>query len=239
MRPDQTPDPDESERESDAGRRPAHSAFELPIIDPDDQDDELDDLDDEADDDEDELDDEALSEAIEEETRTVLITGACGNIGRKLRAAWTDVYDLVLIDKVADDEDPEALCRIVAGFLFSFHGAQKLLGAFGGMDGKGATAPLASLMGVGGVIELVGGLLILVGLFTSWAAFLASGMMAVAYFMAHQPSGTWPIQNHGETAALYAFVFLYIAARGSGIWSLDHAMGRGGRGVRTADRVPG
>lgn len=132
-----------------------------------------------------------------------------------------------------------ALLRIVAGFLFAFHGAQKLLGAFGGMDGNGATAPLVSLMGLAGVIELVGGLLILVGLFTSWAAFVASGMMAVAYFMAHQSQGTWPIQNRGETAVLYAFVFLYIAARGSGIWSLDHALGLGRRGARTATRVPG
>jgi putative oxidoreductase len=136
-------------------------------------------------------------------------------------------------------EPAYALLRIVAGFLFSFHGAQKLLGVFGGVGGGGQTVPLVSLMGLAGVIELVGGLLILVGLFTSWAAFLASGEMAVAYFMAHQPQGTWPIQNRGETAALYAFVFLYIAARGAGIWSLDNALGRGRRDTRTATRVPG
>jgi putative oxidoreductase len=136
-------------------------------------------------------------------------------------------------------EPAYALLRIVAGFLFSFHGAQKLLGAFGGVGGSGQTVPLVSLMGLAGVIELVGGLLILVGLFTSWAAFLASGQMAVAYFMAHQPNGTWPIQNHGETAALYAFVFLYIALRGAGIWSLDHALGWGRGDTRTATRVPG
>ena len=136
------------------------------------------------------------------------------------------------------NEQAYAMLRIVACFLFFFHGAQKLLGAFGGMDGNGGTAPLASLMGVGGVIELVGGLLIMVGLFASWAAFLASGMMAVAYFKMHQPDGTWPIQNEGELAALYAFVFLYIAARGSGIWGVDCTLGRG-RGARTATRVPG
>jgi putative oxidoreductase len=134
-------------------------------------------------------------------------------------------------------EPAYALLRIVAGFLFAFHGAQKLLGAFGGVGGHGETAPLASLMGLAGVIELVGGLLILVGLFTSWAAFLASGEMAVAYFMVHQPNGTWPIQNQGESAALYAFVFLYIAARGAGIWSLDNALGWGR--TRTAVRLPG
>ena len=134
-------------------------------------------------------------------------------------------------------EPAYALLRIVAGFLFTCHGAQKLFGAFGGAGGSGGTVPLASLPGLAGLIELVAGLLILVGLFASLAAFIASGEMAVAYFMAHQPNGTLPIENGGETAALYAFIFLYIAARGSGIWSLDDAMGRGG--ARTAARVPG
>jgi NAD+ dependent glucose-6-phosphate dehydrogenase len=100
MCPDRSSDPEDSERESDAGRRPGHFAFDLPIVAPQDEDDELDDLD---------VDDEALSESIEEEPRTVLITGACGNIGRKLRDAWTDVYDLVLIDKVADDDDADVI----------------------------------------------------------------------------------------------------------------------------------
>src|SRR5262245_42688334 len=131
-------------------------------------------------------------------------------------------------------EPAYALLRIVSGFLFSFHGAQKLLGAFGGAGGSGQGVPLFSLIGVAGLIELVGGLLILVGLFASWAAFIASGEMAVAYFMAHQPKGTWPIQNQGETAALYAFIFLLIAARGAGIWSLDNALGWGRRDARTA-----
>lgn len=106
--------------------------------------------------------------------------------------------------------------RIVAGLLFAQHGAQKLFGVIGG------TGPvdLASMMGVAGVVELVGGVSIAVGLFTSLWAFLASGQMAVAYFMAHAGQGLWPVQNGGELAALYAFLFLYIAARGTGRWGL-------------------
>lgn len=121
-----------------------------------------------------------------------------------------------------------ALFRIVAGFLFLFHGAQKLLGLFGGMGGGGATASMLSMMWFAGVIELVGGLLIMIGLFARIAAFIASGEMAVAYFMVHQPQGAWPIQNQGELAALYCFAFLYIAARGAGVWSADAAMRRSG-----------
>ena len=114
-----------------------------------------------------------------------------------------------------------ALFRIVAGFLFMFHGLQKVLGMFGGM--QGATAPVMSMPWIAGVIELVGGLLIVVGLLTRIAAFICSGEMAFAYFMVHQPRGTWPVQNGGELAALYCFAFLYIAARGAGIWSVDGA----------------
>lgn len=123
-----------------------------------------------------------------------------------------------------------ALLRIVAGFTFALHGAQKLLGAFGGVGGEGQTVELASRMGMAGIIELVGGLLILVGLFASWAAFVASGEMAVAYFTAHAPQGFWPLTNGGELAALYAFIFLYVAARGAGPWSLDRAFGIGRKG---------
>ncbi len=115
-----------------------------------------------------------------------------------------------------------ALLRIVAGFLFLCHGLQKIFGALGGQQ----VPPGASLPFLAGVIELVGGLLILLGLFTSIAAFVSSGEMAVGYFMVHQPQGALPIQNQGELAALYCFVFLYIAARGSGIWSIDGARGR-------------
>jgi putative oxidoreductase len=117
-----------------------------------------------------------------------------------------------------------ALFRIVVGFLFLFHGAQKVLGMFGGMGG--ATAPIMSMPWIAGVIELVGGILVMIGLFTRIAAFICSGEMAAAYFMVHQPQGAWPIQNQGELAAVYCFAFLYIAARGAGIWSADAAMRR-------------
>ena len=116
-------------------------------------------------------------------------------------------------------EPAYALLRIVAGGLFVFHGAQKLFGAFGGH-----AQPMASLMGVAGVIETVCGLLVMVGLFGAYAALLASGEMAVAYFMRHQPKAAWPIQNQGELAALYCFIFLYVAARGSGLCSIDAAL---------------
>jgi putative oxidoreductase len=117
-----------------------------------------------------------------------------------------------------------ALMRIVAGFLFAFHGAQKLFGAFGG-----TAQPIASLMGLAGVIELACGLLVMIGLFSGVAALIASGEMAFAYFIAHFPRAFWPIQNAGELAVLYCFVFLYIAARGSGQWSVDDAIGGTGR----------
>jgi putative oxidoreductase len=82
-------------------------------------------------------------------------------------------------------------------------------------------APLMGKMGLAAVIEAVGGALIMVGFMTSPVAFLASGEMAYAYFTAHQPQGTWPIQNQGELAALYAFIFLYISTRGAGVLSVD------------------
>jgi putative oxidoreductase len=118
-----------------------------------------------------------------------------------------------------------AVMRIVAGLLFACHGAQKLFGVLGGVDQQGGSAPLFSLFGLAGIIELVGGLLIAVGLMTGYAAFVASGEMAGAYFMAHAPRGFWPIQNTGELAVLYCFVFLYIASRGAGVWSVDRARG--------------
>lgn len=124
------------------------------------------------------------------------------------------------------EEQTYALMRIVTGFLFACHGAQKILGLLGGVDGKGGTANLASQYGVAGIIELLGGLAIALGIFTGIAAFVSSGLMAVAYFMAHQGHGVLPIQNRGELAALYAFVLLFIAARGSGIWSLGGKFGK-------------
>jgi putative oxidoreductase len=104
-----------------------------------------------------------------------------------------------------------ALLRIVAGLLFLFHGLQKLFGMYGGQ-----AVELVSLRGLAGIIELVGGAMIMIGLYTSPVAFIASGQMAFAYFMSHQPQAFWPIQNRGELAALYCFVFLYISTRGSG-----------------------
>jgi putative oxidoreductase len=113
-----------------------------------------------------------------------------------------------------------AVFRFVTGFLFTFHGLQKVFGMFGGQK-AGAPLFLAA-----GWIELLGGILVAIGLFTPIVAFLCSGEMAVAYFMVHFKNGFWPIQNEGELAALYAFAFLYIAAKGGGIWSVD-AMMRG------------
>ncbi len=113
--------------------------------------------------------------------------------------------------------------RIVTGLLFMQHGAQKLFGVLGG-----DAVPLASMMGLAGVLEFFGGLLIVVGLFTRVVAFILAGEMAVAYFMAHLPQGFWPIENFGELAMLYCFVFLYFAAAGPGRFSVDGARGRTG-----------
>lgn len=109
-----------------------------------------------------------------------------------------------------------AIMRIVVGLLFACHGAQKLFGVLGGQQ-----VQLASQFGLAGVIELVGGVMIAIGFLTGTVAFLASGEMAFAYFTAHMPRGGLPIQNGGELAALFCFVFLYIAARGAGIWGVD------------------
>lgn len=111
-----------------------------------------------------------------------------------------------------------ALMRIVTGFLFLAHGVQKIFGALGGTQ-----VELMSLMGLAGILELVGGSLIMVGFLTGYSAFICSGLMAAAYFMAHAPGGFWPIVNKGELAALYSFVFLYISVKGAGIWSIDTA----------------
>jgi putative oxidoreductase len=115
-----------------------------------------------------------------------------------------------------------ALFRIIFGLLFASHGAQKVFGMFGGPK---MTSP--PLIVVAGWLELILGLLIALGFFTGVAAFIASGEMAVAYFMAHAPNGFWPLVNKGETAVLYCFAFLYMAARGSGIFSIDQARTRG------------
>jgi len=125
-----------------------------------------------------------------------------------------------------------AILRIVTGFLFLWHGSQKLLGYPPQQMPPGATPPagIDALTAVGGTIELVGGFLIMIGLFTGFAAFIASGMMAVAYFMVHfSTSAFLPIVNKGELAVVYCFVFLYIASRGSGVWSVE-SLFRGSRG---------
>ena len=116
-----------------------------------------------------------------------------------------------------------ALMRFVVGVLFACHGAQKLFGVLGG------TKQTEMMMLAAGIIEFVGGIMIAVGLLTSYAAFIASGQMAVAYFKQHAPGGVWPIVNRGELAVVYCFVFLYIASRGSGILSIDALFGRARR----------
>jgi putative oxidoreductase len=115
-----------------------------------------------------------------------------------------------------------ALMRVIVGALFACHGAQKLFGVLDGVGGKpGTTVVLFSLMGLAGVIELISGLLIATGWLTRTSAFIASGQMAAAYFMAHAPHSLWPLQNGGEVGVIYCFVFLYIAAQGAGVWSID------------------
>ena len=113
-----------------------------------------------------------------------------------------------------------AALRIITGLMFLAHGTAKLVQwPFVEMFKDGV--PLASLFGIGGLIEVVGGALIVVGLFTRPVAFVLAGMMAVAYFMFHAPASFYPIINGGELAILYCFVFLYLAAQGAGALSLD------------------
>jgi len=109
--------------------------------------------------------------------------------------------------------------RIIVAFLLIAHGAQKLFGFLAppGMQGPA----LLSQIGIGGLLEFFGGGLLLIGLFTRPVAFILSGMMAVAYFQMHAPGGFWPLQNKGELAVLYCFVFLFISVAGGGEWSVD------------------
>jgi len=117
-----------------------------------------------------------------------------------------------------------AILRIVAGLMFLMHGTQKILGWPAMPANAGGGGPPPPLAVVGGWLELILGTLITVGFLTRIAAFLASGEMAVAYWMMHFPNGGfWPILNQGELAALYCFLFLYMAAAGAGIWSVDAA----------------
>ena len=119
------------------------------------------------------------------------------------------------------------LLRVVAGLLFLQAGGMKIFDWFGGVPAQfGGHPPLLSQIWIGGVLELYGGAAILLGLCTRPVAFILSGEMAVAYFQFHQPSGFWPIQNHGEPAALLCFIFLLFAAHGAGDWSVDAMLRR-------------
>jgi putative oxidoreductase len=119
-----------------------------------------------------------------------------------------------------------SLLRLVAGFSFCLHGCQKLFGMFGGYMDSGAAVHLLSRAGAAGILEFFGGLLVMTGLFTRPAAFLLSGEMAVAYFLIHVPRHPLPIKNGGDSAVLYCFVFLFLAAAGAGPLSLDRLRGK-------------
>ncbi len=114
-----------------------------------------------------------------------------------------------------------SVLRIVAAFMFLQSGTIKWFGWPMAMPGGGGTPGLMTQVGIGGLLEIVGGGLLLVGLFTRPVAFVLSGEMAVAYFQFHQPNGLWPVVNQGQPAVLYCFIFLYLSAAGGGGWSLD------------------
>ena len=114
-----------------------------------------------------------------------------------------------------------ALLRIVAGVLFLQHGLQKLFGTFGGVDNVGGTVGLDSLLGVAGILEIGGGLLLILGLLTRPIAAVLLVEMVAAYFIAHVPRGGWPIENQGELALLYAGIFAFLAMNGAGPVSVD------------------
>ncbi len=128
-----------------------------------------------------------------------------------------------------------SLLRMVTGLLFAQHGAQKLFGWLGGQQ----VDSWMSMMGIAGILEFFGGILIIIGLFTRPVAFVLSGEMAAAYFMAHFPQGFWPATNQGEPAVLFCFIFLYFAATGAGRWSVDEAIARRRGTVTTAHTTTG
>lgn len=119
-----------------------------------------------------------------------------------------------------------SVLRIVAAFMFILPGTMKLFAFPIGMPPDGSTAQLISQVGLGGILEVFGGALLLVGLFTRPVAFILAGEMAVAYFQFHAPQSFWPIVNSGVNAALYCFVWLYFSAAGAGPWSLDAKRGK-------------
>ena len=119
------------------------------------------------------------------------------------------------------------LLRVVSGLLFLHAGGMKIFDWFGGVPVQfGGHPPVMSQVWIGGMLEFFGGAAILLGVFTRPVAFILSGEMAVAYFQFHQPNGFWPIQNHGEPAVLFCFIFLLFAAFGAGEWSVDAMMRR-------------
>jgi putative oxidoreductase len=128
-----------------------------------------------------------------------------------------------------------SILRIVAALIFMEHGTQKLF-AFPPSDNPGPE--LFSLLGLSGVLELFGGPLLVLGLFTRPVAFVLSGMMAVAYWMAHAPQSFFPVVNGGDAAILYCFVFLYLVAAGGGAWSVDNLRRRSRQGMGVAARSP-
>lgn len=119
-----------------------------------------------------------------------------------------------------------ALLRVMAALMLMQHGVQKLFGWLVPPDRPAQPLELLSQRGLAGVLEVAGGVLLAVGLFTRPVAFILSGLMAFAYFLAHAPDGFWPILNRGELAALYCFLFLYLSARGGGPYSIDALLER-------------
>lgn len=117
------------------------------------------------------------------------------------------------------DQELLSILRIVAAFMFTLHGTQKLLGF--PIDQRGPFELWTISPGAAGILEIVLGPLLLIGLFTRPVAFVLSGLMAFAYFIAHAPRSFYPIANGGESAVLYCFLFLFIAAAGGGKWSID------------------
>jgi putative oxidoreductase len=118
-----------------------------------------------------------------------------------------------------------SVLRIIVAFLYLAHGTQKLIGY---PSTTGTPVPLMSLLGLASVIETVGGILMLLGLFTRPVGFILAGEMAVAYFKSHAPQGFWPLLNRGEPAVFFCFTWLFFAAAGPGPWSLDALRGRAG-----------
>ena len=140
-----------------------------------------------------------------------------------------------MLDKLLKEREDHAyaLLRIVAGFLFIWHGAQKLFNF-----PLEFPYPLSPLIQAAAIIEIVGGALILIGLFTRPVAFLCSGTMAVAYWMVHGMRDLFPINNGGEISALYCFIFLFIACKGSGMWSIEKLLSANGQDPLAGENPP-